>query len=205
MTALCHPLNVNRVFSHCSVDAAVSCSTSQAGPYTSEQCRVPLGANCTGWLVCCCMQRLSVRPLSWESHLPPSQWCEPSLSLHSALSLCGAVVVSGPRSRHRVCSSITGSFRVRVTVKMESPPSAFLAANRRSDSFHICTECGGGLAYSCDCPSLKIFSMKHFNWWATFIKLKKTHWRSTPTIITFYMVTYSICIITSNQKTLRFA
>ena len=94
---------------------------------------------------------------------PPSQWCEPSLSLHSGLSLCGAVVVSGPRSRHRVCSSITGSFRVRVTVKMESPPSAFLAANRRSDSFHICTECGGGLAYSCDCPSLKLFSMKHFN------------------------------------------
>ena len=88
MTALCHPLNVNRVFSHCSVDAAVSCSTSQAGPYTSEQCRVPLGANCTGWLVCCCMQRLSVRPLSWESHLPPSQWCEPSLSLSTRVFHC---------------------------------------------------------------------------------------------------------------------
>ena len=115
------------------------------------------------WCAAACKDSPCVR--SAESHIsPPLSGVSPlSLSLHSGLSLCGAVVVSGPRSRHRVCSSITGSFRVRVTVKMESPPSAFLAANRRSDSFHICTECGGGLAYSCDCPSLKIFSMKHFN------------------------------------------
>ena len=110
----------------CSSDAAVSCSTSQAGPYTSVQCREFLSARTVLADWCGCMQRLSVRPsaqLRVTSPRSSPPWCEPSLSRpHSGLILsffCGAAVA---RAQYRVLfphrSHSFSSPSARVTVKV---------------------------------------------------------------------------------------